>query len=158
MEWGLELIQLKALVISGLAAWLTIAATNNIIDRGTNIHLLTMMVSMRELESDPVLGKGLLFRAIKKTWLPQVLLVVVVLAQFSIVILLFRGAYFLSFGSDPAFAISVANLGLAAFSLLWLFFLTGGMWFGYWMKMPQVQQVHLTLFLISNVTMVLVNS
>jgi hypothetical protein len=41
-----------------------------------------------------------------------------------------------------------ANLALCAFTGLWLIFMLGGFWFGYWIKQGPVQQVHMMLLLI----------
>jgi hypothetical protein len=55
-------------------------------------------------------------------------------------------------------AIARANGALGAFLGLWLFFLCGGLWFGYWMKMGPVQQVHLTLMVIALLAVLVVNA
>jgi hypothetical protein len=53
-------------------------------------------------------------------------------------------------------ALATANIAIVGFLGLWTSFLCGGLWFGYWMKMPQVQQVHLSLFTIALIAFVLI--
>jgi len=157
MEWGLSLLHLKILATGGLAAWLTLAAANNVIDPRTNTHLLSEMMAMAELKRDAVLGQGLLWRSVSSAALPRAILRLVIALQIGIVVLLWRAAYLLGFGEHGAAAVAAANLALGAFASLWFFFLCGGMWFGYWMKMPQVQQVHMMLLLVSLAAMALIN-
>lgn len=148
-----------AVVVSGLAAWLSLAVANNIRDRQTNIVLLGRMMRMDELLEDTELGLGLRRRAIAvDSRLPALSLSVVVIVQVAIAALLWRGAALLwltSTGSDALAAVDAATLAVCAFAALWFAFLIGGLWYGYWIKMPQVHQVHLTLLTISVGTLVL---
>lgn len=153
----LELWQLKALTVAGLAGWLCLAVFNNIVDFSTNRHLLSNVTSMRELKADPNLGNGIIGRAVEDDRYPAAILSIVIVVQIMIALLLWRGAWHLAFASDSAFAVGAANLGLGAFVTLWFWFLIGGLYHGYWMKMPQVQQVHLTLVVISIGSIILVN-
>ncbi len=153
----IELAQLKPLVVSGLAAWLSFAVMNNILDFGTNRFLLAKMLSMQELKEDADLGRGLTGRAVEGMAYPSAVLRIVIVAQLCVSLLLWRGAWHLAFTPDHAFAVGAANLGLGGFICLWFLFLIGGMYHGYWIKMPQVQQVHLALVIISIGSMILVN-
>ncbi|MBO0128956.1 hypothetical protein [Agrobacterium sp. OT33] len=38
---------------------------------------------------------------------------------------------------------------LSGFMALWLAFMVGGFWFGYWIKQGAIHQVHMTLLIIS---------
>jgi predicted small integral membrane protein len=152
-----ELWQLKTLVVAGLAAWLSLAVFNNIVDFGTNLFLLSNVTSMRELKADPNLGKGIIGRAVADDRYPALLLRIIITLQIGTALLLWRGAWHLAFAVDPAFAKGAANLGLAAFAALWFWFLIDGLYYGYWMKLPQVQQVHLALVIISIGSIILVN-
>jgi predicted small integral membrane protein len=150
----------RVVVVSGLAAWLSLAVFNNIRDPGTNIHLLGTMMRMSLIEEDPAVGRGLLRRAVRSQTAPRVLLTAVVLAQVIICALLWWAAVALlqAVGGDgQGRAQAIATLAISAFATLWLVFLIGGLWFGYWIKMPQVQQVHLTLLIIAVLVLVLVN-
>lgn len=53
----------RTVVMTGLAAWMTIAVLNNITDQGTNLANLETMLTMRLLSEDQVLGNGLEWRA-----------------------------------------------------------------------------------------------
>lgn len=144
-----------AIVTGCLAAWLTCAVTNNIRDPGTNRHLLGLMVRMELLDDDPEMGNGLRNRAVLNVAFPRLALRCVVAVQVVIAVglwLAFCALTLSCFGLlDPKSALAIFRGALAAFALLWAVFLCGGMWFGYWIKMGQVQQVHLLLFLISTI-------
>jgi predicted small integral membrane protein len=149
------------IIVGGLAAWLSLAVVNNICDGGTNITLLGRMMRMTELKCDCELGIGLRHRAIGDfSTFPRVALTLVIIIQVAIAMALWAGFVYLALalaGGDAQRAIDVASLAITAFAGLWFAFLIGGLWFGYWIKMPQVQQVHLTLLMISTATLVLLH-
>lgn len=153
----IDLTTLKALVVGALAAWLSVAVLNNIVDFATNRYLLAKMTSMQELKDDPDLGRGLIGRAVERGAYATAILRIVIVAQTAVALLLWRGAGHLAITPDRALSVGAANLGLGAFLTLWFCFLVGGLYYGYWIKMPQVQQVHLVLVVISLGAMILVN-
>lgn len=142
-----------AAMLLALAAWLSLAVTNNIRDPGTNRHLLGQMFRMELLRGDPHMGQGLLHRASADQRLPEFVLRLVIVVQLALAAALWLAGLGLlaawAGAIDQRSAVGGANLALAGFMGLWTFFLCGGMWFGYWMKTPQVQQVHLALFVIA---------
>jgi predicted small integral membrane protein len=165
MDYLIVPLYLKAIVVGGLAAWLSLIALNNSVDPGTNITLLRRMFQMDLIKADPEMGNGLEHRALLWPWLPRGTLIAVIVVQIGVAFLLWRGAWLLlsaTFSAlEPAAigaAITAANLGLLGFGGLWLVFMCGGLWFGYWMKQGQVQQVHMNLLIIAILTMVLVNA
>lgn len=148
-------------VVAGLAGWLSLAVVNNIRDGGTNVALLGRMMSMTELKTDKELGLGLRSRAIgDRSAFPRAALTAVIIVQLGIALALWAGALLLALalaGGNAAWAIDVASTAVTAFAGLWFAFLIGGLWFGYWIKMPQVQQVHLSLLTISIAALVLLH-
>ena len=160
MEHDFSLRLAQFMNLSGLAAWLSLAVFNNIVDRETNVTLLHRMLSMSLLDEDPDLGNGLARRALKRKGTAGSLLNCVIIVQVLISALMIAGAVMFAFGvldgSTAAYnsAVTVSTLGLTAFGSLWFFFLCGGLYFGYWMKMPQVQQVHFTLVIITLLSLV----
>ncbi|MCP3680920.1 MAG: hypothetical protein GY782_11960 [Gammaproteobacteria bacterium] len=40
-------------------------------------------------------------------------------------------------------SVALSNYAIGLFCALWLFFLCGGWWFSYWIKLPMAQAVHL---------------
>jgi predicted small integral membrane protein len=151
----------RTVLLGGLAAWLTLAAANNIRDSGTNIHLLGTMMRMSLIEEDPAVGRGLLGRAVRSEGAPRFLLAAVIVVQVIVCVLLWWGTLLLgqvaAAGGDRDQARAVATLALTAFAALWFVFLIGGLWFGYWIKTPQVQQVHFTLLIVAILALLLVN-
>lgn len=148
-----------AVMLGSMAVWLSFAVANNIRDPGTNIHLLGVMFRMELLDGDERLAHGLRQRAIFDPEFPRKVLRVVVAVQLITAFGLWLAAGLLGLACLsvvlPANAKSVAEISVALFMILWTGFLCGGMWFGYWMKMWHVQQVHFTLFSIGAVAFLL---
>lgn len=152
---SLHIAQGALLVFWGL--WLALAALGHVLDGGTNRHLLAEMMRMTQLQQDPLLGKGLLHRAWPGESAPRVALYVIALVQFCIVALLLRAGWLWLTGADPQRALAAADLALSAFGAIWCFFLLGGLWFGYWIKTPLLQLVHLNLAALSLASLVFVH-
>jgi predicted small integral membrane protein len=157
------LLLMKIMIMFGLAMWLSIACLNNIIDKNTNRHLIKNMLNMSLIKEDGVLGQGLLTRAWHKDHYAKIILGIVITAQAIISVLLWLGGFeFLMLQFDITSvsiktAMLISNYGLLSFMSLWLCFLCGGLWFGYWIKMGQVQIVHMTLLLISLLASIVIN-
>lgn len=143
----------RLLVLLGLAMWLSIAVLNNLTDASTNRLLLSHTISMDLVRADMVLGTGLLWRAWSADWAPVVLYLVAT-AQFVCAFFLWWSAVLFARAcvlSDVRVLFKARNravLALSLFVLLWLFFICGGLWFGYWLKQGAVQMVHLSLIVI----------
>jgi predicted small integral membrane protein len=149
-------------LLLGLAIWMSIVVINNITDSGTNQYLIGQMLSMVLIKDDPIMGNGLEWRA----WNPSVATVVlnvVVVIQIGIAALLWRAStcYLGLLNNDTEInrqrAQNSAVVALVAFCELWIVFLCGGLWFGYWMKQGTIQQVHFTLFLVGIGGLILIN-
>lgn len=144
----------RLVVMLGLALWLSVAVLNNLTDPGTNRALLGHTLSMDLLRADEGLGAGLLWRAWPGDWSRMVLYAVAAL-QSGIAVLLWRAAYAYfaiaihGNGTGLAAARHAAVLALSCFLMLWMGFICGGLWFGYWLKQGPVQSVHMMLILIS---------
>lgn len=143
----------KAIVFGGLGSWLLLAALNNLMDANTNITLLSRMMRMDAIREDGTLGQGLLVRAIKNDAYIPLLLRVVALTQLSIATTLILVALAMAAAGvqlvtvDYVWLTDMATLSVSAFLSLWFFFLIGGLWFGYWIKMGSVQIVHFTMLM-----------
>ena len=115
---------------------------------------------MRLLEDDPDMGVGLRNRAVDER-LAHHLLIIVIIAQTFVALTLWRAAWFWFLfcldAHDCDVAIKAGNIGIAMFISLWLIFMTGGLWFGYWMKQGVIQQVHMSLLNIGLIAAVLNN-
>ena len=143
----------RLVVILGLAAWLTIAVINNLTDPETNRMLLGHTIAMDLIWAEETLGAGLVWRAWPARW-STVLLYIVVVIQ----IICSTSLWWAAFSYAKAFSLnddrilSVARnralIALSLFVLLWMFFICGGIWFGYWLKQGAIQTVHMTLILI----------
>lgn len=151
----------RAVLLAGLALWMSIAVLNNLTDPATNMLHLETMLSMQLLIEDPAFGNGLEWRALPGLS-PRMTLLAVMMCQTLVAGALWFGvalfARDLLSGQPTEKARSVATLALTTFLGLWLFFLCGGLWFGYWMKQGAIQGVHLTLVIIAISSLTYINT
>jgi predicted small integral membrane protein len=155
------LIIAKIISMFGLSSYMTIAVINNTIDKSTNEFFLSLMMRMELLKGDH-LGQGIIHRAIKSTVFPKLLLKVIVFLQSLIAVGLWFSsiqlASFLFFHNlSLEYIIQCSSIAVSIFMGLWFFFWCGGFWFGYWIKMGQVQEVHMKLIIISLLELLLLN-
>lgn len=157
---GTGLVLPQALILGGMAAWLTLIMINNITDSGTNIHLIGQVLTMEAMADNPHQGQGLLGRALSADLAAPALYGVIAYQAVASALLWWATAAHLrlAFGrGDGTRATLLGNLALSALAGLALMFLVGGLWFGYWITFGPVQQVHFTLLLVAVGGLVLVN-
>ena len=152
-----------SVVIFSYGTWFILAVFNNLVDFKTNKFLIGKMITMEEIINDPNLGNKLQSRAINGEHWPSIILSCVICYQLITAIkLAFTGFMLINLvisgGSITNEVLLGVNYSLLMLLILWFGFLTGGLWFGYWMKMPQVQLVHLLLVLTTLLCLILVNS
>ncbi len=142
----------RTAALLAIAAWLTIAVANNRKDGETNVLLLGTMMRMDLLADEKVLGQGLIHRRATGEAMARSALNWVIRAQLLIVVSLWIAAAFSAADwlgvADEITAVAMINLSIGLFFALWTVFMCGGLYFGYWIKTPHVQQVHFTLFII----------
>jgi len=151
----------RLILLFFLSAWLSIAVINNVTDSGTNIHLVANTLTMSLLQNPgEILGQGLLWRALPRGWVTYIYYGIV-LTQFSIALLLWRAWFryvFAYYKKDQRLIDRAARrviFALTCFLTLWLAFICGGLWFGYWLKQGAMQSVHMTLILIALAAIIL---
>ncbi|WP_111977033.1 DUF2165 family protein [Algibacillus agarilyticus] len=157
------LLLAKGIILFGLGTWLLLAAINNFVDPRTNLTLLKKMMTMAAIKHDNDLGVGLLHRAVKNTAFVIWFLKLLATIQLVVAILLLASAFILiglllgieSFSFEQS--MSLPTFAMTCFMSLWLFFMVGGLWFGYWIKMGMVQIVHLILLVLSLLILILLN-
>ncbi|MFY0681439.1 MAG: DUF2165 family protein [Thalassovita sp.] len=142
----------RTAALLAISAWLTMAVLNNFKDRGTNVLLLGTMMRMDLLIEEDTLGQGLVHRRMAGEAPAQTALTWVLRAQVLIVVLLWMAGVFSAADwlglMDETLAVATINVAIGCFFALWTLFMCGGLYFGYWIKTPHVQQVHFTLFII----------
>lgn len=148
---------IKAALLLYWGLWLALAAAGHFLDARTNRHLLGEMMRMTLLKDDPILGKGLVGRAWSSATTPHVALILIALYQFFVVFLLLRAGWLWLTSGDLVAATVAADQALLAFGAVWCFFLLGGLWFGYWIKTPLLQQVHMSMALLTIATLILIH-
>lgn len=156
-----SLLFAKTVSIFGLAIYMTIAVINNTLDRGTNEHFLNQMFSMNMLKEDPYIAKGITSRAISNEKFSQSALNVIIIIQAIICISLWTSGIFFSFSflfnKNLVLAVNITTYSLSIFMALWFCFWCGGFWFGYWIKTPQIQEVHMKLIILSILEIIFIN-
>ncbi|WP_224367541.1 DUF2165 family protein [Hyalangium versicolor] len=155
---------LKIVILMGVSVWLTLAVINNIMDPATNISMIGQMMRMDPIENAPHLGAKLRRRAVTSPHAHKRSFYIATIIQIIAAVLMWRGAVMLiiaAWGPENAQALAHAtaavNLGLGVLVVLWLWFLCGGLWFGYWLRMPQVQQTHMTMLFTTLLMVLMVN-
>ncbi len=145
----------KSVLMLGIAGWMTIAVLNNVTDPGTNRFHLGTMFEMALLAEEPNgLGQNLSWRALPRSITP-VILWLVVAVQIAITTYLWKAAWrcaTAALGGRSTLSDATrrtAVRALTCFMALWLCFMIGGFWFGYWIKQGAIQQVHMTLLIVS---------
>lgn len=152
----------KTVVMFGVGFWLFLAVVNNIMDMGTGLYFMKQMVTMDLLKSDPTLGKGLLWRAINTPFFPKIVMwMIIVIESVATIFLLFASFKLLqAMYKGKAFlehAISVSNIALTIFICIWMWFLGGDLWFGFWIKSGNFVMVHSIWIIISLLLFIFVN-
>ncbi|MFQ1019011.1 DUF2165 family protein [Gilliamella sp. CG13] len=147
----------KVIYLYGFAMWMTIITFNNIIDSGTNTLFIEQMISMSNFNPDSVIGSGLLWKAIPLNYASPIasfILWFVVIVEIIIDVLMWR-AFFkvlkltIQKKQLDENCIACVNLALCSFMGIFVLFITGGIWFGYWMHQGQFQLAHLISIIIS---------
>ncbi|WP_236985964.1 DUF2165 family protein [Marinagarivorans cellulosilyticus] len=162
MEFDAFLLS-KAMIVGGLGSWLMMAAYNNLADPNTNITLLNKMMTLESIVADGDLGLGLVGRTTKFSKKIPLLLKTIAFVQIGIALCLLFSSGMLALsalslsGISQEASVSVATLSMTLFMGMWWFFIIGGLWFGYWIKMGTVQMVHFTLLIISILVITVLN-
>lgn len=149
-------------VFYGIGIWFTLAVFNNIFDFQTNKLLIGRVMSMCDIKEDPVLGNRLQWRSIENPSWHRSVLMGVILYQLAVVCKMLITGYMvievmLTGGSISADLQNDINLALGMLLVLWFGFLIGGLWFGYWIKMQQIQTSHILLTILTLFSIVTIN-
>lgn len=154
----------RTILMTGFALWITIGAINNLTDRGTNLHLLSLMFSMEGIIADPLMGNGLEWRALPGEPTAKLIFGGIITYQILNSILLWRASIlyinlmrFPLHNTKRRSAQRAANIALTCMMIEWMFFLCGGLFFGYWIKMGPIQSTHLALLMITLISFIFIN-
>ncbi|HEX3828593.1 MAG TPA: DUF2165 family protein [Sporichthyaceae bacterium] len=155
------LVPLVLFILGGMALWISLIAFNNSTDFDTNRTLLGDTVSMKAILADHSSGVGLHWRAMPRGFAGP-LLALIITYQVATAAFMWRAVLtgirvLRGAGGDLTSFVRHANRCLMLFAGMFLGFLIGGLWFGYWMHLGPVQQVHFTLLIIGSLLAVLVN-
>lgn len=119
----------RTILITGFALWITLCAINNLTDRGTNLHLLSLMFSMEEIIADPLMGSGLEWRALPGEPTATLILWGIIAYQILNSMLLWRASVlyinlmrFPLHNTKRRSAQRAANMALIGMMIEWMFF------------------------------------
>ncbi|WP_308923193.1 DUF2165 family protein [Janthinobacterium sp. J1-1] len=136
----------QAVLASGLACWLSIAAINNLHAFHGAVWAIGNTMRMDPLRQDPTMDTPLLRRALASLTVHRLALAVVLALQLAGAMAAWSGvALFL--GGGLAAALPWLNLALCAMAAFLLLMHLGGLWFGYWVAQEGLQTTHLVLLL-----------
>jgi predicted small integral membrane protein len=152
----------KIIYLYGFGMWMTIITINNINDPTTNTIFINNMLEMNLFDPASEIGNGLTWRSIYVSGLARVLLWGVILLEVIIDILMWRALFSVvrcAIKKKPLDwqIIGKVNLALSFMLLLFSLFITGGMWFAYWVHQGTFQMVHLIAFMISLLGLIFFN-
>lgn len=135
-----------AILATGLATWLTLAALNNLHAFHGAVWAIGNTMRMDPLRQDPTIQTPLLRRALTSLALHRFALGVLLALQLLAAIAAWTGvALFL--GASLGDALPWLNLALCAMAAFLLLMHLGGLWFGYWIAQEGLQTTHLVLLL-----------
>ncbi|KAB8030727.1 DUF2165 family protein [Fluviispira multicolorata] len=152
----------KFCVYFGISCWIFIIFLNNLKDKSTNYNILFNMFSMSEIKNDRSISQALTKRSIHSKSFAKRALLLITLYQFLTSIFMLTSALFFLFSISISneyilLAIKSMNISLLLFTSMWIFFICGGLYFGYWIKTPQYQQMHFNLLKVSILIFLLIN-
>lgn len=136
----------QAVLASGLACWLSIAAINNLYAFHGAVWAIGNTMRMDPLRQDPTMDTPLLRRALTSLTVHRLALAVVLVLQLAGAMAAWTGVA-LFFGDGLAAALPWLNLALCAMAAFLLLMHLGGLWFGYWVAQEGLQTTHLVLLL-----------
>ena len=135
-----------AILATGLAIWLTLAAINNLHAFHGSVWAIGNTMRMDPLRQDPTIQTPLLRRALTSLTLHRLSLGVVLTLQLLAAIAAWTGVA-LFFDTSLTQALPWLNLALCAMAAFLLLMHLGGLWFGYWIAQEGLQTTHLVLLL-----------
>ena len=135
-----------AILATGLATWLTLAAINNLHAFHGSVWAIGNTMRMDPLRQDPTTQTPLLRRALTSLTLHRLSLGVVLTLQLLAAIAAWTGVA-LFFDTSLTQALPWLNLALCAMAAFLLLMHLGGLWFGYWIAQEGLQTTHLVLLL-----------
>lgn len=135
-----------AILATGLATWLSLAAINNVHAFHGSVWAIGNTMRMDPLRQDPTIQTPLLRRALTSLLLHRLALFTVLTLQLLAAIAAWTGvALFFGVGLDAG--LPWLNLALCAMAAFLLLMHLGGLWFGYWIAQEGLQTTHLVLLL-----------
>ena len=135
-----------AILATGLAIWLSLAAINNLHAFHGAVWAIGNTMRMDPLRQDPTIQTPLLRRALTSLAVHRLALLVVLALQLGAAIAAWSGVALL-FHDGLAAALPWLNLALCAMAAFLLLMHLGGLWFGYWIAQEGLQSTHLVLLL-----------
>jgi hypothetical protein len=157
-----SLILFKLVLTTGLAAWLTLVAFNNVRAFAGGVAAVGGMMSMQLFDQEPAILSPLLARRVHGGGWHRLVYGIVLAIEWGVAALLWYAAF--GFGGamlgapDIANAIVRANLALSAFTIMAFVLTLGGVWFAYYIRQEGLQITHFVLISVAIAATLAVNA
>ncbi len=149
MTLSTSLLAFDLVLMTGLAAWLVVVATNNIVAFRGGTFSIGMLMSMSLFEQEPRIDSPLLSRRITRPAWHRLAYGILVSIEVCVALMLVNAA--LGFGSallgrsEPIMQVRNANVALTGLLGMSFVMLVGGSWFAYYIRQEGTQITHLVL-------------
>ncbi len=157
-----ELDLFKAVLTLGLALWSIIVVINNVVGFASAAAAIARTMSMAPLEAEPRVDSPLYGRKLVRPLWSRIALIAILACQIAAAVGLgVGGAGFVMawFGHGQATtATASATLGLAAHAAAIILMMSGGLWFGYWIRQEGLQLTHVALLGMTAAAVLVINA
>lgn len=148
------------ILLGGLAAWMATVATNNCLAFANGVFTVGMLMNMKPFEEAPAIASPLLSRRVASAaWHRAVYSVIVVLEVLTAALLLLSAgnAALEIIEYTPSPGAALPTIGLTALLGLVFLMMSGGAWFGYYIRQELIQLTHIGLAVLAVVALIFVN-
>jgi len=147
------IVAVKALVCLGFALWLLVSVVNHFTDWSGAVTAVGGFMRMASFDQEPKIPSPLTRRRIQSRAVHVTTFAVIVAIQAIDALLLAVAG--LSFLAGSAIAVLLSVWGFLLFTAVWFAFLIAGSWFGYWVRLGDLQRTHLLLLAIGMLALVM---
>ena len=152
----------KTMLVCGLSLWSAITVLNNIGDFRGAAGAIARTLAMTPLREEPAIPTPLLRRALRCDHWSVLALAAILAMQALATALLGLGGFELIraclTAAAPARGIWFSTAGLGVMALVWLSMMSGGLWFGYWIRQGELQLTQIALLTMTLVAALAVNA
>ncbi|RZJ13732.1 MAG: DUF2165 family protein [Rubrivivax sp.] len=146
----------KVVLSAGLALWFLVNVLNHLQDWNGPLTFVQSFLRMSSLDEEPAIPTPLQSRQVRDERFAWAGLILITISQSMIG--LAYGAAAILFAARQSQAPTVALIACAGSAALWLTFLVVGAWFAYWLKLGELQRMHVLLLGIALISMLVLGA